>query len=127
MAVRDNLGGNKQVIKKQLYKTGRIEVPASTTAVIDCGFVPVHITVVVYRGSAARSNHVYDSRISTDTVIKLGQDTNENVGLPTKVSNLFSDDGKGFKINNKYTYGGWYFYYEAIGEFSSDDNGMGEA
>ncbi len=121
MAIRFRNSG-----KKQRVKTGRIEVSAKSTATIECGFAPVHIAVTIVRNGTARSNHVYDSRISTTTVAKMGQDTNDTVGLPTKASDLFTSDGKGFKINNGYNYGGWYFYYEAIGEFSAGDNGMKE-
>ena len=112
--------------KKQFVKTGRLDVPAQTTVSVDCGFVPVYIAITIVRNSVVRSHHVYDSRISTTTVGKTGQDTNDTVGIPTNVSQLFTEDGKGFKVKNGYNYEGWYIYYEAIGEFSSDDNGMKE-
>lgn len=112
--------------KKQFVKTGRLDVPAQTTVSVDCGFVPVYIAITIVRNSVVRSHHVYDSRISTTTVGKTGQDTNDTVGIPTNVSQLFTEDGKGFNVKNGYNYGGWYIYYEAIGEFSADDNGMKE-
>ncbi len=112
--------------KKQYVKTGRLDVPAQTTVSVDCGFVPVYIAITIVRNSVVRSHQVYDSRISTTTVSKTGQDTTDTVGIPTNVENLFTDDGKGFKVKNGYNYGGWYFYYEAIGEFSDGDNGMKE-
>ena len=112
--------------KKQFVKTGRLDVPAQTTVSVDCGFVPVYIAITIVRNSVVRSHHVYDSRISTTTVGKTGQDTNDTVGIPTNVSQLFTEDGKGFKVKNGYNYTGWYFYYEALGEFSEGDNGMKE-
>ena len=121
MAIRFRNSG-----KKQRVKTGRLDIPAQTTVSVDCGFVPVYIAVTVVLGSTVRSHHVYDSRISTTTVGKTGQDTNDTVGIPTNVSQLFTEDGKGFKVNNGYNYTGGYCYYEARGEFSEGDNGMKE-
>ena len=112
--------------KKERVKTGRLDIPAQTRVSVDCGFVPVYIAVTVVLNSTVRSHHVYDSRISTTTVGKTGQDTNDTVGIPTNVSQLFTEDGKGFKVKNGYNYTGWYFYYEALGEFSEGDNGMKE-
>lgn len=111
-------GGADPVTKKLgsgLIKTGIVtNIPISTYNYnVECGFKPVFVNVMVKLNGTFRSINTYDERVDT-TVHKLGNDTENTVGLPIYNVAIYNT---GFKLNQGYGYSGWTFHYVALGEF----------
>nr|DAH12459.1 MAG TPA: hypothetical protein [Caudoviricetes sp.] len=84
-------------------KTGVLTNIGKEYVEIPLGFKPVQIVVEIYhKDGSFRTTQVYDRRVSATTVQKVGQDTNNTLGMPTEVSALFSNDGKSFKVKDGY-------------------------
>lgn len=84
-------------------KTGVLTNIGKEYIEIPLGFKPVQIVVEIYHSDGTfRTTQVYDSRVSTTEVKKVGQDKNDTLGMPSDVSALFSNDGKSFKVKDGY-------------------------
>lgn len=113
MAVRDNIN-----VSNGRIKTGVLTNIGKEYIEVYLGFVPVQIVVEIYHTDGSfRSTHVYDSRVSTTTVQKVGRELNDTLGMPTDVSKLFSDDGKSFKVKDGYDATWPILRYTAIEKF----------
>lgn len=112
-AIRDNLVNGFKIKTGVLTGLGKeyIEVPL--------GFKPVQLAVEIYHTDGTfRTAQIYDSRVSTTKVKKVGTDLSNTVGIPDSVSSLFSEDGKSFRIKDGYASANIVIRYTAINKFT---------
>lgn len=114
MAIRDNISNSGIKIK-----TGILTGLGKDYTEVSLGFKPVQLAVEIYHTSGTfRTVQIYDSRVSTTEVQKVGQDSsNDTIGIPKAVSSLFSEDGKSFRIKDGYASTWAIFRYTAISQF----------
>lgn len=113
-AIRDNLVNGFKIKTGVLTGLGKeyIEVPL--------GFKPVQLAVEIYHTNGTfRTAQIYDSRVSTTEVQKVGIDSsNDTIGIPKSVSALFSEDEKSFRIKDGNASSWAVIRYTAINKFN---------